>query len=336
MRVVVVGVGAVGARAARQLVAMADLEDLIVVDPDETRRELVVTSLGPPARSWLKASAEAFSGADVVLLAHGGSHRTDAAAALGQGAHVVSTSDNTGDVVAMLSLDAEARRLERHVVVGAGFSPGLSCVLAAFAAQSFERIDEIHVAKVGAGGPACRKQLQRALRGPASEWRHGSWAEPSGGSGRELCWFPDPIRAVDCYRAELADPKLLVPAFAGVNTVTARVGSKPSHRMLSRLPLVPTRSSDERLGAVRVEIRGFGGSAGDRRVFGAIDRPSVAAGAVAAQAARWVAEGRLLLPGAAGLAALVDPGPFLAALAIRGVKVAILSGEQATLSSGRS
>ena len=64
-------------------------------------------------------------------------------------------------------------------------------------------------------------------------------------------------------------------------------------------------------------------------MVGAIDRPAVAAGAVAALAARWAADGRLSRPGAAGLASLVEPGPFLAVLAERGVKVAVFEGAAA-------
>ena len=40
--------------------------------------------------------------------------------------------------------------------------------------------------------------------------------------------------------------------------------------------------------------------------------------------------GRLLRPGAAGLAALVEPIPFLAALAERGVRAAAFEGEAAS------
>jgi hypothetical protein len=80
------------------------------------------------------------------------------------------------------------------------------------------------------------------------------------------------------------------------------------------------------LGAVRVEVRGRHGVATDDRVLGAIDRPAVAAGAVAAVAARWALDGRLLAPGAGGLASMVEPGPFLAVLAERGVKAAVFEG----------
>jgi GTPase involved in cell partitioning and DNA repair len=45
-------------------------------------------------------------------------------------------------------------------------------------------------------------------------------------------------------------------------------------------------------------------------------------------AARWAIDGRLARSGAGGLAELVEPGPFLAALAERGVKVAVFEGGQ--------
>ena len=49
-------------------------------------------------------------------------------------------------------------------------------------------------------------------------------------------------------------------------------------------------------------------------MLGAIDRPSVAAGVVAAVTAVWVVEGRLARVGVAGLAELVEPVPFLGLL----------------------
>jgi hypothetical protein len=84
------------------------------------------------------------------------------------------------------------------------------------------------------------------------------------------------------------------------------------------------------LGALRVEVRGRRGAALDEYVLGAIDRPGVAAGTVAAMAAAAVIEGRLTRPGAGGLAELVEPTPFLAVLAERGVKAAVFEGTSGT------
>jgi hypothetical protein len=59
-----------------------------------------------------------------------------------------------------------------------------------------------------------------------------------------------------------------------------------------------------------------------------MDRPAVAAGAVAALAAVFAADGRMRRTGAAGLAELVDPVPFLAGLAERGVRAAVFEGSE--------
>ena len=326
MRIAVVGAGACGARAGRQLLTPEPPDDLVLVDPDRSRAEAVAASLGSPAR--VAADVPDLDGGDALLLAAPGSHRASAERALDSGAHVVSLSDSVPEVRDLLDLDGAAAARDVHVVVGAGFSPGLSCVLAALAGRGFERVHEVHVAKVGTGGPACARQHHRALGGHACDWSDGAWERRSSGSGRELCWFPDPVRAVDCYRAELPDSLLLVPAFPGVDRVTARLAANRRDRLTARLPMLRPPHPEGELGAIRVEVRGVQGQARDDRVLGAVDRPAVAAGAVAALACRWAVEGRLSRPGAGGLASLVEPGPFLATLADRGVKVAVFEGGQ--------
>lgn len=317
------GVGAVGARAARQLQFLGPLDDLVVADADPARARAVADSLGTPARV---GTAEEAGDGDVVVLAHPGSHADAASAALAGGAQVVSTTDDLVAVQQLLALDAAASDRGRTVVVGAGFSPGLSCVLAALAARSFERVDEVHVAKVGTGGPACEHQQLQAVTKDALDWRDGAWETRRGGSGRELFWFPDPLRGVDCYCAALPEPTLLLGAFPRASRITARAAGGRKALLLARLPKLRREDAEGTLGAVRVEVRGAQGTALDDRVLGAVDRPVVAAGAVAAMAARWALDGRLARAGASGLASLVEPGPFLAALADRGVKVAVFEG----------
>src|SRR5690606_16774886 len=109
-------------------------------------------------------------------------------------------------------------------------SPGLSCLLVRHAAGTLDQVDEIHVSRHGAAGPACARQRLRALRGTAVDWRDGAWVRRPGFSGRELSWFPDPIGARDCYRADLAEPALLVPSFPGVQRVTARLAASRRDR----------------------------------------------------------------------------------------------------------
>jgi hypothetical protein len=58
-----------------------------------------------------------------------------------------------------------------------------------------------------------------------------------------------------------------------------------------------------------------------------MDRPAVAAGAVAAVACRFIVEGSLKRFGSAGLAEAVDSLAFLSELARRGVRAAVFEGE---------
>lgn len=334
MRALVLGAGAVGTRVARQLLTTAGTEEVRLRDPDAARLAAVVESLGAPAIADA-AALDAPADVDVVLLAGpAGTHAPAARLALGRGLPVVSTSDAVDDVRGLLALDEEARERGLAVVVGAGFAPGLTCVLARHAARDLDAVDEIHVAKAGTGGPACARHHQTALGERAVDWKDGGWITRPGGSGRELCWFPDPIGGQDCYRAALPDALLLAPAFPGVARVTARVAATRRDRLTARLPMLWPTHPEGGPGAVRVEVRGRRGSGREVVVLGAIDRSAVAAGAVAAVAARWSLDGRVARAGAAGLAELVDSVAFLDELRRRGVRAAVFEGDVATASAG--
>ncbi|MFQ5558801.1 MAG: hypothetical protein ACE5GB_15005 [Acidimicrobiales bacterium] len=237
----------------------------------------------------------------------------------------MATSDEVSEVRSLLDLDQEARYQGTTVLVGAGFMPGLSCLLARHAAASLDQVDEIHVAKVGTGGPACARQHHRALSSTALDWRDGCWTRRPGGSGRELCWFPDPVAGRDCYRASLPDALLLVPAFPSVDRVTARMAATRRDRLTAALPMLRPPHPEGGLGAIRVVVRGRIDAERRIVVFGALDRPGVAAGAVAAVAAMHLARSGVE-PGARGLAGLGEVGPMLRELARRGVRPARFEG----------
>lgn len=321
MRVLVVGAGAVGARAVRQLVEHRDVDRVLVHDADPGRQAAVVGTSGGKA-----SAADAAAPFDAVVLAGpAGTHVDAAREHVAAGRPVVSTSDAIADVRGLLDLDAEARARRVPVVVGAAFSPGYSCVLARHAAAGFDEVTELHVARSGTGGPACARQHHSALTGQALDWRDGGWHRRSAGSGRELCYFPDPIGAEDCYRAELPDALLLAPAFPGVERITARLAATRRDRFSAHLPMLRKPHPEGLLGAVRVEARGRRAGASDVVVLGALDRPAVAAGAVAALALRWAVTGRLSA-GAAGLGGIGESASFLAELGEVGIKAAIFDG----------
>jgi hypothetical protein len=337
VRIGVVGAGAVGARAARQLASTAEVTGVVVADTAPGRAASVAASLGPIAEVAGGGPADiAGRGCDAVVLAGPagtGDHVGLARRFLGEGLHLVSVSDSIDDVDALLELDHEAAERGRTVVVGAGFSPGLSCLLARHLAGLFDEAVEVHVARSGHGGPACGRQRDRALAGRAVEWRDGHWTEHRAGSGRELAWFPEPVGGVDCWWAAVPDPILLTRTLPSVERATARIAAgAPLGPLAARLHLRPSlrrRPADGGIGAFRVEIRGRRDGAQHVEVYGAVERPAVAAGTVAAVACVAAAAGRLERAGAGGLGELAEPVPLLAELARRGVKAAVFEGADA-------
>ncbi len=322
----VIGLGSVGARAARQLLSSEAVGTVRLRDSSADRVATVARSLGPGAIGESGPYPEPIEASVVVLATPAGTHVDLARDLLARNVSVVSVSDSISDVNGLLDLDAEARERGCSVVVGAGFSPGLSCVLARHAAADFSMVDEIHVAAAGTGGPACARQHHRALGDWAIDWRDGGWVRRRGGSGRELCWFPDPIGGRDCYRAARPEALLLAPAFAGVSRVTARLAATRRDRLTARLPMLRRPHPEGGPGAIRVEVRGWQDDQRLVKVLGAMDHPAVAAGAVAAVAVTAILDGTVRHPGAAGLAELVEPVPFLGELARRGVRAAVFEG----------
>lgn len=318
MRIGVLGAGAVGARTARQLGATDGVTQVLVGDRQpEAAAEVAAASEHGRVHS---ATLEAVLDAEVVVLALPTPHATTAEEVLRSGRSVVSVGDDWDDVTDLLSLDVLADDRGATLVVGAAFAPGLSCLLAAFASGSFDAVDEVHVAKHGTGGPACARQHHRALRGTSRTWQDGRWVERPAGAGRELCWFPEPVGPLDCYRADLPESLLIVRAWSNLERATARVSATRRDRLTARLPMLRPPHPEGLLGAIRVELRGDAGGGRESVVVGAVERPGIAAGAVAAVTAVAIGEGRLR-PGAYGLADRSVPAEHLLVnLADRGIR----------------
>jgi hypothetical protein len=266
--------------------------------------------------------------ADVTVVAVPAAVRRAIAAALDAGSHVVCPVDDPIDIRQLLEMDDRARAAGRSVVVGTAMAPGLSCVLAAHLAGWFDTVEEIHVASYGTGGPACARRHHAALAGIALDWSDGVWRRRAGGSGRELVWFPEPVGGADCYRAALADPLLLEPAFPDARKITARLAATRRDRLTSWLPMLRPPHPEGLEGAVRVEMRGWRDGHPETRIVGAATAPAAVAAAVTATAARWAGSGRLARTGAAGLAELARPEPaaFLREVADAGVALSAFEG----------
>jgi saccharopine dehydrogenase-like NADP-dependent oxidoreductase len=275
------------------------------------------------------ALSKALTGASVVLLTAPGPSMPQARVGVLAGVPVVSVSDDPSDVRCLLQLNPEAEEAGVPVAVGAAMVPGLSCLLAAWAASLIDEVSEVHVASLGTGGAACSQRHRAAFREAVEEWRDGAWARKVAGSGRELVYFPD-YAGVDCYRVNRPDPVLLVGAFPALRSATTRAAASQRDHFTSWLPRLRRPLPEGTIGALRVEVRGWRAGSAETAVVGASGRPALLAGAVAAVAALRAASGQLR-PGAGGLSALVSsPGEFLAELSERGVRLMAFEGAQIT------
>ncbi len=231
------------------------------------------------------------------------------------GPDVVSLSDDHDDVLGLMALHQQAVAAGRRLVVGAALSPGLTGLLACHLGEQLASVDEVHVAMHGTGGPACARQHHDALGGLARGWHDGEWIERPGGSGRELCWFPEPVGAADCYRGALADPVLLHRAFPQACRVSARVSATRRDRLTARLPMLTPPHAEGDRGAARVEVRGaLADGARETLVAGAVGRTGDLAGTVAAWCAQACLDGRFPL----GVSTTADD-PVLARALLAGI-----------------
>lgn len=328
MHIGVVGLGTTGSHLARQL-SQFDVHQLQLFDTDEVRLKRVVTAVRSVVVGALSVTAGRVtpqSPPDIVCLASpAGTHLALAASMVRAGSDVVSISDDPSEVEALLALDAEVQTLGRSVVVGAGFAPGLSCVLARLAADQLDTVEVVSVYKAGTGGPACARQHHRALKQNGHDWIEGEWILRRAGSGRDLAWFPEPFGARDCYRAALPDPVLLQRQFSQAQRISARVSATRRDRLTSRLPMLRPPHQDGGPGAIRVEVRGRRAGAVETKILGVMDHPAVAAATMATVVVSELIQGDVVT-GVHGLAQWPNPGALISGLRRRGVRVAAFGG----------
>jgi hypothetical protein len=226
----------------------------------------------------------------VVVLACASPHAQIATMLIDEGISVVSVSDNVADVMALLALHDRAVQHNARLVVGAACMPGMSGLLVSHVAKAFDVMDEVHVAVHGTGGPACAREHHDALSGRAFGWHEGEWIERPAGSGRELCWFPAPVNAWDCYRFASAEPMLLQRIAPSLQRITARVSATRRDRLTARLPMLSPPNAEGGMGGLRVEARGTRNGVRHIEIVGMAEKVASVAAAVAAHTAVRVNE----------------------------------------------
>jgi saccharopine dehydrogenase-like NADP-dependent oxidoreductase len=331
VRALVIGAGAVGTKVAQQLLSSNAVDKILLRDISPEKLGVASKTLG----SRVEVEHFPFSqnmDADVVVVASPRGTQLEAVKkAISLRRPTVVVSDGLSETVSILSLEKEAFEFGVPVVVGTGFAPGLSCVLTAYGKTLLEKTEEIHVSKMGTGGPACALVHHRALSRMSFGWREGKWDKRLGGSGRELLWFPEPIGSQDCYHAALSDPILLHNAFPEVSRISAKMAATRRDRFTAFFPMLSPPHDEGGVGAIRVELRGSNNGVQENIVLGVSERPALAAASVTALTSEYILKQKINLNHMSTLALIVEPSEFLSELTKRSITVEIFEGDKTTV-----
>jgi hypothetical protein len=325
--VLVAGLGEVGIRAARQLIDTPGVDRVIVAARRLEHAREVASALHDGAEPYQLGRDDPLPDdlAAIVAALPGEADASLARRAVGAGIPYASAADRDATLRSLLALDAEAQSRSTRVVAGCGLAPGLTDVLARHAVGALDAVDELHVARWGVAGSESADEARRALREEAREWRDGELVHEKHRHA-ELIWFPDPVGARECELVATG-VELLVAANPGAGRVTARLGVPAAKRFTPP----GRRDPGAGWGAVRVEAWGWRGTARTSVVYGVIERTAVAAGTVLGVTGACLCGAlpdlaAVPAAGALGLGSVVEPVPFLAELARRGVKAAAFEG----------
>lgn len=310
------GAGVVGSRVAESLSVEAKTA-ISIFDTSQIVAQRLARRLRETNRSIKAVSHGELNDSKVVVLAGPTPHAPIAREFLEKKISVVSTSDDIADCLNLLTLSDLATENKATLIIGAASSPGMSGLLVRNMSKLFDSIDEVHVALHGTGGPACARQHHRALSGQSIGWHDGEWLRRPAGSGRELCWFPEPVGAYDCYRGELPDPLLIKRAFPELTRVTARVSATRRDRVFSRMPMLIPPQAEGGMGGLRVEARGAKNGERIVDVVGVAERAGQVAGVVSGCVARSIIAGETTSHGAFVLGEEVLPNEIILSQVLR-------------------
>ena len=331
MRALVIGAGAVGTKVAQQLLSSNAVDKILLRDISPEKLGVASKTLG----SRVEVEHIPFSqnmDADVVVVASPRGTQLEAVKkAISLRRPTVVVSDGLSETVSILNLEKEAFELGVPVVVGTGFAPGLSCVLTAYGKTLLEQTEEIHVSKMGTGGPACALVHHRALSRMSFGWREDKWDKRLGGSGRELLWFPEPVGPQDCYHAALSDPVLLHNAFPEVSRISAKMAATRRDRFTAFFPMLTPPHDEGGIGAIRVELRGSKNGVQENIVLGVSEHPALEAASVTALTSEYLLKQKINLNHMSTLALIVEPSEFLSELTKRSIVVEIFEGDKTTV-----
>ena len=163
-------------------------------------------------------------------------------AAIEAGTNYVDICDDYEAVQEAFTLDRAAKEAGISICVGFGGGPGVTNIIAKYAAEKLDEVEEIRILWiVGLNDPSGTAALSHGfhmLEGNVPQFIEGKWVEVPGFSGAEEVEFLEPVGKCEVYYVGHPEPITLPRYIKSVKTVTCKGGFAPSwvNQMISDLP----------------------------------------------------------------------------------------------------
>jgi saccharopine dehydrogenase (NAD+, L-lysine-forming) len=240
--IVLGGYGVMGASVARDLIKGEQVTKVILAG-----RRIHTENLHSSVQASGKVSSEivdvtdfhalveAIRGSDVVINCVGPYFKygiNTIKAAIEAGVNYVDICDDHAPISEAFTLDEAAKRAGITVCVGFGAGPGITNVIAKYAADKLDEVEEIReywvVGYNDPSGPAAMPHSIHMLEGNVPQFIDGQWVEVPGNSGVEEVEFLAPVGKCEVYYVGHPEPVTL-PRYIkkGLKTVTVKGGWLP-------------------------------------------------------------------------------------------------------------
>jgi saccharopine dehydrogenase-like NADP-dependent oxidoreductase len=359
--VVLGGAGDMGSEAVRDLVKSPEVKKVTIADLNTTAAEKLASSLNNKKVAVRRLDATSrqdlmsvLSGHSVAAGALGPFYRFEkpiVEAALEAGVNYVSICDDHDAMADVLKFDKIASKKKRKMLIGMGWTPGLSNILARKGYDALERPESIRIYWAGSAGDstgfAVMLHTIHIFSGWVISYQKGKSIEVKAGSGREVVEFLPPLNRVNTFHLGHPEPVTIPLYLKDVSEVILKGGLVENYlnkmsKLLFSLQLTSTSSKKQVAGklvkilfplfpinkeraisGIRVVVTGYRKQKKIRLVFAAVDNMRRLTGIPLSIGAQLMGRGEInrygvFAPEAAGA---IDPKTFLHELSIRNIKV---------------
>ena len=365
--VVLGGAGDMGSRVVKELQKSGQVH-VTVADFRVDRAQKLAQELGGDITvkfvdaNLRESLLDALSGAFATINCIGPFYRyafSIASTAIEAGVAYIDICDDDDATVALLSLDGLARRKNVGLLIGIGWTPGISNLLALHGVKQMDAAEDVEMTWVGSAsdseGLAVIKHVFHAVTRNTPMFENSRWVDVPALSGIKAISFPEPFGTVAAYYCGHPEPVTFPRFVDGLKNVALRgyLVPKELNQLTKSMIAMDMLNSQQKLDAladmmqtflpalsnlgdkaapplsgIRVDVNGWKDGKPVSKSYCAIDSMDRLTGIPPAVAALLLAEGKITLPpGVYAPEGCLEPEVFFAELAKRNIEIEELGAE---------